>query len=316
MPMAALLTTQQVAELLGVDTKTVLRYLKSGRLKGSRMGREYRILETAVAAMLENGSTSPATRGEALVSVLANQKGGVGKTTSTFNLGVALQRLGYRVLMIDLDPQGGLTISAGVNPAHQKSTVYEALVNEDDDPHSAIIRTQSGVDLLPANIDLSAAELNLAGQLGREYYLKTLVTKLRPEYDHILIDCPPSLGLLSINALTAADQAIVPVQCEFLALRGLALLMDSIDRTRKKLNPSLRLAGILPTMYDSRTLHSNEVLQELRTRFPGRVYDIVIKDTVRIKESPAAGMSILDYDSEHEVALAYCALAKEVSGHA
>ncbi len=316
MPMATLLSTQQVADRLGVDTKTILRYLKSGKLKGSRIGREYRIPEDALMSLLEASSTVPVLRDSALVSVLANQKGGVGKTTTTFNLGVALQRQGYRVLMIDMDPQGGLTISAGVNPAHQRVTIYDALTDEEGDPHTAIVRTQSGVDLIPANIDLSAAELNLSGQLGREYYLRTLVDKLRADYDHILIDSPPSLGLLSVNALTAADQVIVPVQCEFLALRGLALLMDSIDRTRRKLNPGIRLAGILPTMFDSRTLHSNEVLQELRTRFPGRVYPIVVKDTVRIKESPAAGMSILDYDAEHEVSEAYRELAREVSGHA
>lgn len=316
MTVGRLLSTQQVAEILGVDVKTVLRYLKSGRLKATRPGkREYRIAESELAALLERESTVAPKRTEALATVLANQKGGVGKTTTAFNLGVGLQRLGCRVLLIDVDPQGGLTISAGVNPGHQKVTVYDALIDEEGDPRQAILRTQAGIDLIPANIDLSAAELNLTGQMGREYFLKTIVTKLRSDYDHIVIDSPPSLGLLSVNALTAADQVVVPVQCEFLALRGLALLMDSIERTRRKLNPAIRLAGILPTMFDMRTLHSNEVLQELRTRFPGRVYDIVVKDTVRIKESPAAGMSILDYDPEHEVSVAYRQLAEEVNGH-
>jgi chromosome partitioning protein len=168
------------------------------------------------------------------------------------------------------------------------------------------------VDILPATIDLAAAEVELINATLRELVLKDVLAKLRPRYDHILVDCPPSLGLLTINALAAADRVIIPTQCEFLAIRGLALLQRTLNKVQARLNRDLRIAGILPTMYDGRTTHAREVLHELQTHFPGLVFDVVIKHTVRMKESPAAGLSILDYDHKHEVAQAYLKLAMEV----
>jgi chromosome partitioning protein len=308
-----LLTTKEVAERLGVDSKTVLRYLKAGRLKGAKLANEYRILESAVDGML--GATSPALAGPtaARITAIVNQKGGVGKTTTTFNLGVGLHRLGKRVLLVDLDPQAALTVSAGISLPHVTVSIYQALLDDTVDPLPIIRGTASGVDVLPATLDLAAAEVELVNVTLRELVLKDVLAKLTPRYDHILIDCPPSLGLLTINALAAAHQVIIPLQCEFLATRGLNLLLKTLSKIQGRLNRDLRVAGILPTMFDGRTTNANEILTELRTSFPGQVYDVVIKNTVRLKESPAAGLSILDYDRHHEAAQGYLRLAEEVA---
>jgi chromosome partitioning protein len=306
-----MLSTQEVADRLAVDPKTVRRYLQQGKLAGSRIGRDYRIPEAAVAALLRR--TSPtATERVGMVTAVVNQKGGVGKTTTSFNLGVGLHRLGRRVLLVDLDPQASLSASAGIPIAHLATSVYQALLDEDVDPLSIIHGTPSGVDILPATIDLAAAEVELVNMTLRELVLRDMLTKLRPRYDHIVVDCPPSLGLLTINALAAADQVIIPMQCEFLATRGLTLLLRTLSKVQSRLNRDLRVAGILPTMFDGRTVHANEVLSEIKASFPGQVFDVVIKDSVRVKESPAAGLSILDYDRNHDVAKAYMKLAGEV----
>ena len=210
--MERLLSTQEVATRLSVDRKTVLRYLRSGKLNGSRIGRDYRIPEGAVDALLRRTNSSVPVERQAVVTAVVNQKGGVGKTTTTFNLGVGLQRLGRRVLLVDLDPQASLSASAGVPIAHLTTSVYQALLDENVDPLPIIHQTLSGVDLLPATIDLAAAEVELVNMTLRELVLRDLLTKLRPRYDHILIDCPPSLGLLTINALAAADRVIIPLQ--------------------------------------------------------------------------------------------------------
>ncbi len=306
-----MLSTQEVADRLAVDPKTVRRYLQQGKLAGSRIGRDYRIPEAAVAALLRR--TSPtATERVGMVTAVVNQKGGVGKTTTSFNLGVGLHRLGRRVLLVDLDPQASLSASAGIPIAHLTTSVYQALLDEDVDPLSIVHGTPSGVDILPATIDLAAAEVELVNMTLRELVLRDMLTKLRPRYDHIIVDCPPSLGLLTINALAAADQVIIPMQCEFLATRGLTLLLRTLGKVQSRLNRDLRVAGILPTMFDGRTVHANEVLSEIKASFPGQVFDVVIKDSVRVKESPAAGLSILDYDRTHDVAKAYLKLAGEV----
>lgn len=309
--MESLLTTREVADRLNVDTKTVLRYLQRGKLRGTRIGRDYRIPESALTALLGRPETEART-GSARITAVVNQKGGVGKTTTTFNLGVALHRLGRRVLLVDLDPQAALSVSAGIPIAHLSVSVYQALIDDNLDPKPIVAKTTSGVDVLPATIDLAAAEVELVNVTLRELVLKDVLAKLKDDYDHILIDCPPSLGLLTINALAAANQVIIPLQCEYLATRGLNLLMRTLQRIQGKLNKNLTVAGILPTMFDGRTTHANEVLSELRTSFPGQVYDVVIKYTVRLKESPAAGESILDYDRNHEVARAFQQLALEV----
>jgi chromosome partitioning protein len=310
--MERLLSTQEVASRLSVDRKTVLRYLRSGKLSGSRIGRDYRIPEGAVDALLRRTNPSTPVDRQAVVTAVVNQKGGVGKTTTTFNLGVGLHRRGRRVLLVDLDPQASLSASAGIPIAHLTTSVYQALLDENVDPLPIIHGTLSGVDLLPATIDLAAAEVELVNMTLRELVLRDLLTKLRPRYDHILIDCPPSLGLLTINALAAADRVIIPLQCEFLATRGLTLLLRTLAKVQGRLNRNLRVAGILPTMFDGRTTHANEVLQELRANFPGQVFDVVVKNSVRVKESPAAGLSIFDYDHNHDVARAYMQLAQEV----
>lgn len=310
--MERLLSTQEVADRLAVDKKTILRYLRSGKLTGSRIGRDYRIPESAVTTLLRRTSPSATDERRALITAVVNQKGGVGKTTTTFNLGVGLQRLGRRVLLVDLDPQASLTVSTGIPVAHLTSSVYQALLDDQLDPLPIIRETLSGVDILPATIDLAAAEVELVNVTLRELVLRDLLDKLRARYDHILIDCPPSLGLLTINALAAADRVIIPLQCEYLATRGLALLLKTLEKVQSRLNRDLQITGILPTMYDGRTTHAKEVLEELRANFPGQVFDVVIKDSVRVKESPAAGLSIFDYDSGHDVARAYMQLAQEV----
>lgn len=308
----ALLTTKQVADRLGVDTKTVLRYLRAGKLKGARIGRDYRIPESALDGLLRPASAQSSER-TCLVTAIVNQKGGVGKTTTTFNLGVGLQRLGQRVLLVDLDPQASLTASAGISIPHLTMSIYQALLDDSVDPVPIVRTTAAGVDVLPATLDLAAAEIELVSMISRELVLKDVLTKLRPRYDHILLDCPPSLGLLTVNALAAADQVIIPLQCEFLATRGLTLLLRTLTKIQGRLNRDLRIAGILPTMFDGRTTNANEILSELRANFPGQVFDIVIKETVRVKESPAAGLSILDYEPRSDVSLAYLELAKEVA---
>jgi chromosome partitioning protein len=308
----ALLTTKQVADRLGVDTKTVLRYLRAGKLKGARIGRDYRIPESSLNGLLRPAS-QPTPERTCLITAIVNQKGGVGKTTTTFNLGVGLHRLGQRVLLVDLDPQAGLTASAGISIPHLTVSIYQALLDDTVDPIPIVRDTVAGVDVLPATLDLAAAEIELVSMISRELVLKDVVAKLRPRYDHILIDCPPSLGLLTVNALAAADQVIIPLQCEFLATRGLTLLLRTLTKIQGRLNRELRIAGILPTMFDGRTTNANEILTELRANFPGQVYDVVIKDTVRLKESPAAGLSIIDYEPRSDVAQAYLQLAEEVA---
>jgi chromosome partitioning protein len=311
--MDQLLSTQEVAERLNVDKKTVLRYIHAGKLKGSRIGRDYRIAESTVKDFLARSELFTAKqRGSTVVTAMVNQKGGVGKTTSTFNLGAALHRLGRRVLLIDLDPQAALSVASGIPIANLKGSIYDLLLNESIDPFPLIHTTVSGADVLPATIDLAAAEIELVSMTLRELVLRDVIEKLRPSYDHILIDCPPSLGLLTINALAASDQVIIPLQCEFLATRGLTLLLKTLEKIKARLNKNLHVAGILPTIFDSRTAHANEVLSELRANFAGQVFDTVIKDSVRVKESPAAGLSILDYDPHHDVARSYLKLAQEV----
>ncbi len=310
--MERLLSTHEVADRLSVDTKTVLRYLRAGKLSGSRIGREYRIPEGSVQALLRRTNPTAPTERTAIITAIVNQKGGVGKTTTAFNLGVGLHRLGRRVLLVDLDPQAALSASAGIPVAHLTASVYQTLIDEHVDPRGIIHETLSGVDVLPATIDLAAAEVELVNMTLRELVLRDVLEQLRPRYDHILIDCPPSLGLLTINALAASDRVIIPQQCEYLATRGLTLLLKTLEKVKARLNRNLEVEGILPTMFDGRTTHANEVLGELRTAFPGQVFDVVIKDSVRVKESPAAGLSIFDYDAGHDVAHAYERLAKEV----
>ncbi len=246
------------------------------------------------------------------IIAIANTKGGVGKTTTTINLGSGLHKLGQRVLLIDLDPQSALTASMGLNPAKLQRSVYNVLIGDGTSVADIIRPTEGGPDLLPATIDLSAAELELVAEMGRESILRDALEAVKGNYDYILIDCNPSLGLLTVNALVAADGVIIPLQCEYLAMRGLQLLLRSIERVRVKLNPRLKITGILPTMYNPRTTHSKDVLEETRRAFGDRVFDVVIKDSVRFKEAPFNAMSILDFAPTHEGAVAYRKLAEVI----
>jgi chromosome partitioning protein len=246
---------------------------------------------------------------------LANQKGGVGKTTTTINLGAAMAELGKRVLLVDFDPQGALSVGLGINPMTVDLTVYNLLLDRDVEPDQAILKTQiPDLEIMPSNIDLSAAEIVLVSEVAREQALKRALNKVRNRYDYILIDCPPSLGLLTVNALTASDGVIIPLECEYFALRGMALLMDTVEKVRDRLNPDLRLEGIIPTMYDGRTLHGREVLERVRSAFGQYLYNTVIRRTIRFAEAPVAGESILSYAAESKGADDYRALAKEVLG--
>jgi chromosome partitioning protein len=249
----------------------------------------------------------------ARIMALANQKGGVGKTTTAINLGAALAELGQRVLLVDFDPQGGCALGLGIEPSSMDLSIYNALLDRNCDVEDVMQKTSvPGLDLLPSNIDLAAAELVLVQEVAREQTLMRVLAPLRVKYDFILIDCPPSLGLLTINALTAADGVLVPLECEYYALRGMGLLMDSIERIKERLNPRLHVDGIVATMYDSRTLHTREVLARVEEAFGPRLFETHIRKTIRFAEAPVAGEPILTYAPSSTGAQGYRLLAKEV----
>ena len=246
----------------------------------------------------------------ARVIAIVNQKGGVGKTTTAVNLGAAIAELGLRVLLIDLDPQRNATSTLGKGSPSEG--IYQALL--DDVPASdLIITTSAGPDLLPATAELAGAEVELVPQMAREYRLSQIVKPLLPTYDFVLIDCPPSLGLLTVNALTAAKEVLVPVQCEYLSLEGLTQLTQTLELVRRNLNPDLLLRGLLLTMYDGRTNLSQQVSAEVRQHFP-QTFATVIPRSVRISEAPSFGKTILAYESPSAGARAYRALAGELVG--
>src|SRR3954449_1652846 len=239
----------------------------------------------------------------------ANQKGGVAKTTTTLNLGVALAEQNLRVLLCDLDPQGNLTMSQGLNPDTIERSMFDVLVHRL--PIQEVIH-HTEVDLAVSSIDLAGAELALSSMIGRERALEKALAEVKGAYDYVLIDTPPSLGLLTINALVASTGVIVPVQCEYLSLRGLVQLENTLSMIRENLNPVVEIEGILPTMFDSRTLHSREAVEMLKENFGDLVFETRIKKTVRYAEAPVEGSSVLKYDSSGPAAKAYRDLAKEV----
>jgi chromosome partitioning protein len=243
------------------------------------------------------------------VIAFANQKGGVAKTTTTLNLGVALAERGKKVLTVDLDPQSNLTMSQGIDPEELDRSMFDVLVHKT--PIEDIILSRE-VDLAVSSIDLAGAELAMSSMIGRERALQKALLPVRSTYDYILIDTPPSLGLLTINALTAADGVIVPVQCEYLSLRGLIQLENTLAMIRENLNPDVRIKGILPTMFDARTLHAREAVEILQENFGTLVFDTRIRKTVRYAEAPVKGTSVLKYDSNGNAARAYRDLAGEV----
>ncbi|HET6506633.1 MAG TPA: AAA family ATPase [Baekduia sp.] len=243
------------------------------------------------------------------VIAFANQKGGVAKTTTTLNLAVALAEKGHRVLCIDMDPQGNLTMSQGIDPDTVETSMYDVLVHHV--PIRDVIRTRE-VDVACASIDLAGAEIAMSAQIGRERSLEKALKAVADDYDFVCIDTPPSLGLLTINALTAADKVIVPVQCEYLSMRGLIQLQNTLQMIRENLNPDVQIEGILPTLMDTRTVHAKEAIEILEENFGDRVFASRIKKTIRFAEAPVKGMSVLKYDPDGVAAQSYRDLATEV----
>ena len=251
--------------------------------------------------------------GPARVIAVCNQKGGVGKTTTTISLGAAFAEYGRKVLLVDFDPQGALSVGTGVNTHDLERTVYNVLLERGVGARDVIMPTQMpGLDVLPANIDLSAAEVQLVGEVAREQVLSRALRDVTDDYDVILIDCQPSLGLLTVNALTASHGVLVPLECEYFAMRGVAMLMETIDKVADRLNPVLELDGILATMYDSRTLHSREVVERLVEAFGDSLLHTVIGRTVKFPEASVVATPITRYASGHAGAESYRQLAREL----
>ncbi len=276
---------------------------ESGRMKASEL-----------IAPARNGATEEATESElpvkhAEVIAFANQKGGVAKTTTTLNLAVAFAESGYRVLCIDLDPQGNLTMSQGIDPDKVEKSLYDVLVN--DMPISEIIQHRE-IDIAVASIDLAGAEIAMSTKIGRERSLEKALKEVSGDYDFICMDTPPSLGLLTINALTAATKVIVPVQCEYLSMRGLVQLQNTLKMIQENLNPEVKIEGILPTMLDARTVHAKEAVEILEENFGDLVFKSRIRKAIKFAEAPVKGASVLKYDSGSSAANYYRELAKEV----
>ncbi|GAA6122773.1 AAA family ATPase [Bifidobacterium psychraerophilum] len=274
-----------------------------GGMPTDLLGREY---ETFAAPEPLN------EHGPARIVAMCNQKGGVGKTTSSINIAGALSLYGRRVLIVDFDPQGAATVGLGINANSVDNTIYTALFNPSMDVHEVVVHTRfPNLDIIPANIDLSAAEVQLVTEVGREQVLAGTLRPLRDEYDLIIIDCQPSLGLLTVNALTAADGVVIPVAAEFFALRGVALLMQSIEKVRNRINPSLEVYGVLVTMY-TRTLHSEEVLQRIFEAFKGKVFHTVITRSIKLPDATVSGAPISMYAPTHKTSKEYREVAREL----
>ena len=253
------------------------------------------------------------SHGPARIISMCNQKGGVGKTTSTINLGAALAEYGRRVLLVDFDPQGALSVGLGVRSQDLDVTIYNLLVERGHDAHDVIQTTRvHNLDVLPANIDLSAAEVQLVGEVAREMVLARVLRSVADEYDVILIDCQPSLGLLTVNALTASHGVVIPLEAEFFAMRGVALLVETIEKVQDRLNPRLEIDGILATMYDGRTLHSRDVVRSVVEHFGDKVFHTVISRTVKFPDATLAAEPITQYASGHGAAESYRQLAREL----
>src|SRR3954447_992447 len=303
------LSTEEVARLLSVHSNTVARWIKSGKLPSTKIGREYRIPRSAI----EN-QVSRVARGTRIIAV-ANQKGGVAKMTTTLNLAAGLTMREKRVLVIDLDPQGGSGISLGIATDSLNKTVYNVLIDDEIGLPDIIIKTKFGFDLAPSNIDLAGAEIELKQLLASEQVLKRKLEEVIDEYDYILLDCPPSLGMLTINALTAASEVFIPMAMELLALRGLDMLARTIKNIRAITNPELRYLGMLGTKYDRTTLNSREIFEALQAAAQNsgiRLFDTYIPDTVRFKESPRYKVPLVVEHPNHEGAKAYMTVVEEM----
>jgi len=255
----------------------------------------------------------PRRPGRAMVISMCNQKGGVGKTTTTINLGAALVEAGRKVLLVDFDPQGSLTVGLGFNAHELEQTIYQVLMDRELGIRDVILTTGTkGLDLVPASIDLSAAEMQLVTEVGREQVLARVLRPVLDDYDVVLVDCQPSLGLLTVNALTASNGVIIPLECEYFALRGVALLKDTIEKVRDRTNFDLEIIGLLGTMFDGRTLHGREVLQTLVQGWGDLVFHTVIRRTIKFSDSTVAGEPITEYAPTSPGAASYRQLAREV----
>src|SRR5258708_4470766 len=302
-------STEEVAQLLTVHINTVVRWIKAGKLPSTKIGKEYRIPREAIDNRL-----SKTTSGTRIIAV-ANQKGGVSKTTTTLNLAAGLALRGKRVLVIDLDPQGGSGISLGVATDSLNKTVYNVLIDDEVGFSDIIMKTKFSFDLAPSNIDLAGAEIELKQLLASEQVLKRKLEEVLDDYDYILLDCPPSLGMLTINALTAAKEVFIPMAMEFLALRGLDMLSKTISKIRSFTNPNLQYLGILPTKYDKTTLNSKEIYNFLKTTADNagiRLFNTSIPLTVRFTESPRFKAPIVVQMPESEGATAYLTVVDEI----
>ncbi|MBY9082148.1 ParA family protein [Paenibacillus sp. HN-1] len=246
------------------------------------------------------------------IIAIANQKGGVGKTTTSVNLGAGLATLGKKVLLVDIDPQGNTTSGVGINKADVENCIYNILI-DDIVPQEAVVETKiEGLNIIPATIQLAGAEIELVSTISRELRLKKALSTLKQQYDYVLIDCPPSLGILTINSLTAADSVIIPIQCEYYALEGLSQLLNTIRLVQKNLNPHLSIEGVLLTMLDARTNLGIQVIEEVKKYFQEKVYRTIIPRNIRLSEAPSHGQSIITYDPRSKGAEVYTELAKEV----
>jgi chromosome partitioning protein len=306
------LTTEQVAQRLNIHQNTVLRHIKDGILPATKVGKMYRIKESALAALV--GET-PHPIDQAMVIAVSNQKGGVSKTTTAVNLATALSRHGKRVLLVDLDPQGGCAVCLGMDTSSLNRTVYNVLVDQQGEMSKVIKPTAYGFDLAPSNIDLAGAEVELKQMLAQESILRRRLEPTLNNYDFIIIDTPPSLGILTVNALTAAHQVLIPVACEFMALRGLAMLLDTIRSVQAVTNPNLKILGMLATKYDVRTVNSKEVYEYLEafSRKHGiKLFNEYIKHSVRFVEAPSEGRPLIVIHPELEGAKAYNQVAEEI----
>lgn len=271
------------------------------------------LAESADSNSQVESDTEPLVFPMGSIIAVVNQKGGVGKTTTTINLGAALAEAGAKVLLVDLDPQGALSVGLGVQPQDMGLTVHDLLLDDSVKLADVIVATGfDKLDLVPANIDLSVAELQLVSEVAREQILRRKLSPATDTYNYVLIDCPPSLGLLTINALAAAGSVIIPLECEFFALRGLALLTDSVAKIQSRINPDLEIKGILPTMVDTRTIHSREVLSRVNDAYGDKMFKTSIKKTIKFAEAPVVGESILTYAPSSSGAAEYRDLAKEV----
>lgn len=303
------LSTETAAQLLNVHPNTIVRWIKSGKLPSSKIGREYRIPREAIENRVKR--VAPGTR----IIAVANQKGGVAKTTSTLNLAAGLGQRGQRTLVVDLDPQGGCAVSLGIATDSLNKTVYNVLMDDGTGFSDILMKTGSGFDLAPANIDLAGAEVELKQQLAAEQVLKRNLEEVLDDYEFVLFDCPPSLGMLTINALTAAKELLIPMAMEYLALRGLDMLAKTVAKVRAVTNSELSYLGILATKYDRRTLNSQEIFEALQRASHDsgiHLFNTFITNSVRFTESPSAKQPLILADPQHEGSRAYRAVIESI----